>query len=43
LQTDVRRALPTGNNLMIQRSLHRVFADVEELVNWMKDAGEGAP
>ncbi len=41
LQTDIRRALPTGNNLMIQCSLHRVFADVEELVNWMKDAGEG--
>ena len=31
LQTDVRRALPTGNNPMISQGLHSVCSDVEQI------------
>jgi len=43
LQTDIRRALPTGNNLMLQRAISRVFLDVEQLVFWMNDADGSDP
>jgi nucleoside 2-deoxyribosyltransferase len=43
LQTDVRRALPTGNNLMIQSALRLVFSNVEDLINWMRPASKGGP
>lgn len=43
LQTDVRRALPTGNNPMIGRSLERVFSSPEALVEWLLgEVGMGA-
>lgn len=32
LQTDVRRALPTGNNPMIERSLNAIAHDTDELI-----------
>lgn len=35
LQTDVRRALPTGNNPMIGGSLKHVFSTSEELSDWV--------
>ncbi len=34
LQTDVRRALPTGNNPMITGGLKQIFATVDELLAW---------
>jgi nucleoside 2-deoxyribosyltransferase len=36
LQTDVRRALPTGNNPMISSALRCVFQSVSELVDWIR-------
>lgn len=36
LQTDIRRALPSGNNPMIAQSLTHVFASVNELVDWVQ-------
>jgi nucleoside 2-deoxyribosyltransferase len=35
LQTDDRRALPTGNNPMIARGLFRTFADMLEMKAWV--------
>jgi nucleoside 2-deoxyribosyltransferase len=35
LQTDVRRALPSGNNPMISRGLHEVFEDIERAIGWV--------
>jgi len=32
LQTDIRRALPSGNNPMIAQGLHEIYWDVEALV-----------
>lgn len=37
LQSDVRRALPSGNNPMLQCSLESVFASQGELLSWLKD------
>lgn len=37
LQTDVRRALPFGNNPMIAQGLTAILNDVELLVHWMMD------
>ncbi len=37
LQTDLRRALPTGNNPMIQKGLERIFCSIEDLANWIID------
>jgi nucleoside 2-deoxyribosyltransferase len=34
LQTDVRRALPTGNNPMIGSSMTQIFQTVPDLVDW---------
>ena len=34
LQTDVRRALPTGNNPMIEKGLAQIFANVDDLLAW---------
>ena len=34
LQTDVRRALPFGNNPMIARGLANILTDVDSLVAW---------
>jgi nucleoside 2-deoxyribosyltransferase len=36
LQTDVRRALPTGNNPMIASSMSFVFQSIIELIDWVK-------
>lgn len=36
LQTDVRRALPTGNNPMIGSALDAVFATEADLLQWME-------
>jgi nucleoside 2-deoxyribosyltransferase len=36
LQTDVRRALPTGNNPMIGSAIRCVFQSVSELVDWTR-------
>jgi nucleoside 2-deoxyribosyltransferase len=35
LQTDIRRALPTGNNPMLAQSLSMVFLDVDSLMDWV--------
>jgi nucleoside 2-deoxyribosyltransferase len=35
LQTDTRRALPSGNNPMIGRSLQEIFATTENLMDWV--------
>lgn len=35
LQTDIRRALPTGNNPMLAGALQRVFSSAEELAGWI--------
>jgi nucleoside 2-deoxyribosyltransferase len=35
LQTDVRRALPTGNNPMIGTAMTQIFLSVADLVDWM--------
>lgn len=35
LQTDVRRALPTGNNPMIQSALEQIFCDVSSLADYL--------
>ncbi|ABD08175.1 conserved hypothetical protein [Rhodopseudomonas palustris HaA2] len=35
LQTDTRRALPSGNNPMIGQSLHRIFPELEALYDWV--------
>ena len=43
-QTDVRRALPSGNNPMIERALGSISADVGELIDRVRaiiDAGRG--
>jgi nucleoside 2-deoxyribosyltransferase len=40
LQTDLRRALPTGNNPMICRSMSIVFQSVSELVGWAREVSE---
>ena len=37
LQTDVRRALPSGNNPMLVGGLSTIFTDVEGLVIWAQD------
>jgi len=37
LQTDVRRALPTGNNPMISGGLQEIFEDSAALVKWMRE------
>jgi nucleoside 2-deoxyribosyltransferase len=37
LQTDVRRALPTGNNPMIGQGLVQIFYDVSELADWIAE------
>jgi hypothetical protein len=36
LQTDVRRALPTGNNPMIGSAMTAIFQTVVDLVDWVK-------
>lgn len=36
LQTDVRRALPSGNNPMIGQALESLFQELDELVVWVK-------
>lgn len=36
LQTDVRRALPSGNNPMIGRALSSIFASVADLVAYLE-------
>jgi nucleoside 2-deoxyribosyltransferase len=38
LQTDVRRALPFGNNPMIAQGLSEILADIDSLVTWMANA-----
>lgn len=38
LQTDVRRALPSGNNPMIGQALESLFQELEELVVWVAHA-----
>ncbi|UFS75661.1 nucleoside 2-deoxyribosyltransferase [Tardiphaga sp. 37S4] len=38
LQTDVRRALPTGNNPMISQGLNGIAGSEEELLTWIKSA-----
>lgn len=35
LQTDIRRALPSGNNPMISQGLAKVFDCVDSLVDWV--------
>jgi nucleoside 2-deoxyribosyltransferase len=40
LQTDVRRALPTGNNPMIGSAMRFVFQSVPQLVGWIEQAGK---
>jgi hypothetical protein len=40
LQTDVRRALPTGNNPMIGCSMQPIFQSVLELVEWALQLSE---
>lgn len=35
LQTDVRRSLPTGNNPMLVGALSAVFANVDDLKDWL--------
>jgi nucleoside 2-deoxyribosyltransferase len=37
LQSDVRRALPSGNNPMIAQGLSQIFQNVEEVVDWVAD------
>lgn len=37
LQTDVRRALPSGNNPMLIGALSIIFTDVGGLVEWARD------
>ncbi|MCF6116869.1 nucleoside 2-deoxyribosyltransferase [Mesorhizobium muleiense] len=37
LQTDVRRALPTGNNPMIGGCLERIFQISDELFDWVSE------
>jgi nucleoside 2-deoxyribosyltransferase len=36
LQTDVRRALPTGNNPMIGSAMTHIFQTVETLIEWTR-------
>jgi nucleoside 2-deoxyribosyltransferase len=36
LQTDVRRALPTGNNPMIGGALDAVYTDISQLAEWVE-------
>jgi nucleoside 2-deoxyribosyltransferase len=38
LQTDVRRALPTGNNPMVGGAMSAIFADLSELTAWVRTA-----
>jgi len=38
LQTDIRRALPTGNNPMICGSMSVIFQSVSELIGWLESA-----
>lgn len=40
LQTDNRRALPTGNNPMIQSALQRVFSDETALTDFISQRSE---
>jgi hypothetical protein len=35
--TDVRRALPTGNNPMIGQGLSKIFNGVDPLCGWLAD------
>ncbi|RTE90981.1 nucleoside 2-deoxyribosyltransferase [Bradyrhizobium sp. LVM 105] len=35
IQTDVRRALPTGNNPMISQSFREIFTSEDELLHWV--------
>jgi|SRR5258706_11424484 nucleoside 2-deoxyribosyltransferase len=37
LQTDVRRALPTGNNPMLASALDQVFSDERALLQWVSE------
>lgn len=39
LQTDVRRALPTGNNPMISSAMRYIFQTIDELLLWAKGVG----
>ena len=41
LQTDVRRALPSGNNPMITQSMTAIFGDVRDLVGYVREAACG--
>jgi nucleoside 2-deoxyribosyltransferase len=41
LQTDVRRALPTGNNPMISQGLSKVFDRIDNLICWMTSWNAG--
>jgi nucleoside 2-deoxyribosyltransferase len=40
LQTDVRRALPTGNNPMIGSAMRFVFQTIRELVDWIEQLSQ---
>jgi nucleoside 2-deoxyribosyltransferase len=40
LQTDFRRALPTGNNPMIGSSMLSVFQSVSDLISWAQQVSE---
>ena len=42
LQTDVRRALPTGNNPMIQAGLRQIFADLPSLIAFVGNRFDGS-
>ena len=37
LQTDPRRLLPEGNNVMIDGSLEHTFHSLDELIKWLKE------
>ncbi|MBP1096323.1 nucleoside 2-deoxyribosyltransferase [Bradyrhizobium diazoefficiens] len=43
LQTDVRRALPFGNNPMIAQGLRDILGDVDALVMWVANFAEQHP
>lgn len=40
LQTDVRRALPSGNNPMLVSSLDLIFNDESQLISWVSEFGQ---
>jgi nucleoside 2-deoxyribosyltransferase len=41
LQTDVRRALPSGNNPMVTQSMTAIFGDVRDLVGYVREVARG--